>query len=58
MPNDSMPNDPISAMVEGAIQLHELRDSYVRAGFSPIEAMMLVQTVLAAAVNSAFPHNQ
>jgi hypothetical protein len=44
-----LPPDPVTAMAEGAAQLHELYASYVAAGFRRREALELVKAVMVAA---------
>ena len=43
--------DPISVLATGAIQVHELFDAYVQAGFTRPEALSLVQTILAISLS-------
>jgi hypothetical protein len=42
-------NDPFSTMEEGAMQLHELFSSYVKAGFTREEALQLVLAIVSSA---------
>lgn len=41
-----LPNDPVSALAEGAAQMHELFSSYVNAGFTEQQALYLVGQLL------------
>lgn len=43
---DSMPSDPITDLAAGAVQIHELYESFVTAGFSEAQAMQLVCTII------------
>jgi hypothetical protein len=44
-----MPPSPITALAEGAAQMHELYTAYVGAGFTSIQAMQLICAMVAAA---------
>jgi hypothetical protein len=44
------PADPITALAEGAAQLHELFMAYVDAGFSHAQAIYLVGVTLRSAI--------
>jgi hypothetical protein len=44
-----MTDEPFSALLEAAFQLHELHQAYVQAGFTEDQALELVKTILAAA---------
>lgn len=46
-----MPTDPMTALAQGATQMHELYDSYVRAGFTEDQALQISIAVLIAAIN-------
>ncbi|MCW2915520.1 MAG: hypothetical protein JWN52_3588 [Actinomycetia bacterium] len=37
-----LPNDPVSALAEGAAQLHELYLAFISAGFTESQALYLV----------------
>lgn len=39
-------DNPLTVMTVAAVQLHELYQTYVAAGFSPAQAMQIVCTVL------------
>lgn len=41
-----MPDEPISTLLQGAIAMHELYQSYVDAGFTRTEALQLVMTLI------------
>ena len=43
--------DPISVLATGAIQVHELFDAYVQAGFTRPEALQLIITILAISIS-------
>lgn len=47
------PIDPISTPLEAAIQLHELYQSYQKAGFTKKESLELVKTFLTGAIMNA-----
>ena len=47
------PQDPITALAEGAAQLHELYEAHVHAGFTPDQALQIVLTIMAAGVRGA-----
>ena len=44
------PEDPISELSTGAIQVHELFSAYVNAGFTRPEALDLVLTILSITI--------
>jgi hypothetical protein len=48
--SDDMPDNPISALLSSAIQMHEMMQSYVEAGFSEAQAFALIQTIIQALV--------
>lgn len=48
MSDDQMPASPLTALAEGAAQLHELYRSYVEAGFTETQAMQLVCAMVTA----------
>lgn len=55
MPDDDedlMPAEPMSEMAEGAAQLHELFESYVRAGFRRPEALYIVGIVISTGMSN------
>ncbi len=43
-----MTDEPFTALLEAAFQLHEMYDAYCRAGFTEAQAMQLTQAVLVA----------
>jgi hypothetical protein len=47
---DKLPNEPLTQMVEGTAQIHELFLSFVAGGFSEMQALYLVGQILAAQV--------
>lgn len=40
--NDKLPPDPITALMQGATQMHELYLALLTAGFSEVQAMQLL----------------
>lgn len=46
---EPMPPSPLTALAEGAAQLHELYTAYVAAGFTPAQAMQLVCAMVGGA---------
>lgn len=46
MSEDQLPESPLTAMAEGAAQLHEMYTAYMDAGFSETRAFDLVQIFL------------
>lgn len=48
---DGMPADPVSALAEGAAQLHEVFEAYQDAGFTERQALYLLGQILQAGVN-------
>jgi len=56
MPDNTTPDgpqDPFSALAEGAAQVHELFLSYVLAGFSEPQALYLVACVMTGGPKAA-----
>ena len=49
------PQDPFSALAEGAAQVHELYLAWLGAGFAPDQAIYLVATILAASMRAGPP---
>jgi hypothetical protein len=49
----SAPQDPMTALAEGAAHLHEIFLAYVNAGFTEAQALHLVGQVLAASFGRA-----
>ncbi len=47
-----IPASPLTSLQTGAIAMHELKNGYVQAGFTPQEAMQLVCAVLATSVQT------
>lgn len=47
------PEDPITQLAAAAVQLHELYNSYVAAGFTEDQAFDLAKAFLVASVGSA-----
>lgn len=47
------PEDPITQLAAGAVQLHELYASFVAAGFSESQALYLVGQTLTASIGGA-----
>lgn len=51
MPPDSdPPPDPMTALAEGAAQMHELFAAYVDAGFARAEALQILIAVVTASI--------
>ena len=50
MPPDEHPGDPMTALAEGAAQMHELFTAYVDAGFSRSEALKILIAVVTAGI--------
>ena len=48
--NDKLPTDPITGLTEAAVQLHELYESFVEAGFTGPQAMQMVCAIVTASV--------
>ena len=48
-----LPDEPLSELYEGAIQLHEAFQAYCSAGFSDDHAIALTQTLLWASVQAS-----
>lgn len=46
MGDEGMPNSPLTALAEGAAQLHEVYSAYVAAGFSEQQALYLTACAL------------
>ncbi|MGO2807926.1 hypothetical protein ACTXL8_05455 [Glutamicibacter arilaitensis] len=46
------PDSPISQMLAGAIQMHEMLVAYVEAGFTRAEAMEILKTMVAEQVRN------
>lgn len=44
------PEDPITQLAAAAVQLHELYNSYIAAGFTDQQAFDLVKAILTASV--------
>lgn len=51
--SDKMPTDPITDLAAAAVQLHELYESYVAAGFTGAQAMQMVCTIIAASMGAS-----
>ncbi|CAM5625861.1 hypothetical protein STENM36S_08714 [Streptomyces tendae] len=47
------PQDPITQLAAVAVQLHELYEAYLAAGFTEAQAFELVKVTLAASVGGA-----
>jgi hypothetical protein len=47
------PQDPITQLAAAAVQLHELYEAYLSAGFTEAQALELVKATLAASVGGA-----
>lgn len=47
------PESPISQLLAGAIQMHEMLVAHVQAGFTRAEAMEILKTVVAEQVRNA-----
>ncbi|WP_416476915.1 hypothetical protein [Streptomyces sp. LKA04] len=47
------PQDPITQLVAVAVQLHELYEAYLSAGFTEAQAFELVKVTLAASMGGA-----
>jgi len=48
----ALPPDPVTALAEGANQLHELYLAYLKAGFPRRAALELVKTCLVTALQA------
>jgi hypothetical protein len=46
-PDDGAPADPLQGMVEAAVSMHAIFESYVAAGFTQQQAVYLVGVMLA-----------
>jgi len=46
------PDSPISSLLAGAIQMHEILTTYVKAGFTRAEAMDIIKTIVAEQARS------
>ncbi|MCQ1575364.1 hypothetical protein [Streptomyces parvus] len=44
------PTDPITALAAAAVQLHEMHQAYVEAGFTEQQALELVKAVIVASI--------
>lgn len=44
----TMADEPFTALLEAAFQLHEMYAAYVKAGFTDVQALQLTQAVLVA----------
>lgn len=53
--SDDIPPDPVSALAEGAAQIHELFTAYMNAGFARQEALYLVGVILTAGMRGQPP---
>ena len=53
--SDSLPPDPLSLLGSGAVQVHELFTSLVKAGFTRNEALWLTATLVTAAARNNSP---
>jgi hypothetical protein len=51
-PNDGGPADPMTALSEGAVQVHELFMEYRHAGFTEGQAFAIINTILAAVIRN------
>lgn len=51
--NDGGPKDPLTSMLESAIQLHEVYVAYTEAGFTNEQAVYLVGVIIAAGIRGA-----
>ena len=47
---ESTPLDPLTELVKGAVQIHEMFTAYVEAGFTRAEALQLVLWVMTAGI--------
>lgn len=47
------PQDPITALAEGAAQLHELYTAHVNAGFTEAQAMQIVLAIITGGMRGA-----
>ncbi|MHC3450747.1 hypothetical protein [Streptomyces prasinus] len=45
------PEDPITQLAAAAVQLHELYDSYIEAGFTEAQAFELTKATLIASIS-------
>lgn len=50
--NDDLPESPMTAMAEGAAQLHEMYTAYMEAGFTEARAFDLITTFLMSYLDS------
>lgn len=53
MTNDG-PVDPLTSLAENATTMHEFMTSYVAAGFTRIEAMQVVCTIISEGMRVAY----
>lgn len=51
--SEETPKDPIGTLLEGAIQLHEIYESYIQAGFNSQQALFLCGKIVEAGVIGA-----
>ena len=51
MPNE-LPEDPMTELAAGAVQMHELFMAYVYAGFSEAQSMTIICTALTAHIRT------
>ena len=47
---ESSPEDPITALAQGAAQLHELFTAYINAGFTDAEALQIIIAMVTASI--------
>ncbi|WP_158079470.1 hypothetical protein [Actinomadura sp. CNU-125] len=50
---DRMPADPVTDLAAMAVQLHEVYELYVAAGFTGAQAMQMVCTIIAASMGAS-----
>ena len=46
--NNEIPDDPLSELAAGAVQMHEMLTSYVAAGFTRAESLQIIISMLVA----------
>lgn len=50
---ENFPDDPVSQLAEGAVQLHVLFNAWVQAGFSREEALHMITAILVEAMGNS-----
>jgi hypothetical protein len=49
--NSDSPTDPISDLVASSVQLHEMYESFIHAGFNEQQAMTMICALITAGIN-------